>query len=203
MGNRTVLRRDRNPPNRPPPSAPLQNPGTGQTRDLGTAAHPLRDTPRHERRRRHHRNRPRQPILHPQLPRHPPPGHQPGGLFPLKHSPPHSPKPPTKSPNDPTPHDDTEHIPEWSKDTEPTTTASNAPPTTANSTTAHPRSTSSKSPAKLNGIERTASTITSRGKRKPVNADGGGRTGRTRRMQRTHRACRTTSSLCATVPEAY
>src|ERR671916_1096782 len=69
-----------------------------------------------------------------------------------KHSPPHSPKPPTKSPNDPTPHDDTEHIPEWSKDTEPTTTASNAPPTTANSTTAHPRSTSSKSPAKLNGI---------------------------------------------------
>src|SRR5918997_2748102 len=115
-------------------------------------------TPHHERRRRHRRDLPRLPILHPQLPRHPPPGHQPGGLFPLKHSPPHSPKPPTKSPNDPTPHDGTEHIPEWSKDTEPTTTASNAPPTTANSTTAHPRSTSSKSPAKLNGIERTAST---------------------------------------------
>jgi hypothetical protein len=34
-----------------------------------------------ERRRRHRRDRPRRSILYPQLPRDPPPGHQPGGLF--------------------------------------------------------------------------------------------------------------------------
>src|ERR1700712_46979 len=123
--NRTVFRRDRNPPNRPPKSAALAYPRIGETRDLGTTTNPLRDTPHHQRRRR---TRPRRSILHPQLPRHPPPGHQPGGLFPLKHSPPHSPKPPTKSPTDPTPRDDTEHTPGWSKDTALTTTASNAPP---------------------------------------------------------------------------
>src|SRR5437868_2467398 len=147
MGNRTVLRRDRNPPNRPPPSAPIQNPGTGQTRDLVTTAHPLRDTPYHERRRRHRRHRPRRSILHTQLPRDPPPDHQPGGLFPLNDSPQHSKKPPTKSPNDPTPHDATAPTQGSSKDTARTVTASNAPPTTANSTTAQQRSTSSSSRA--------------------------------------------------------
>ena len=43
--------------------------------------------------------------------RAPPPSHQPGRLFPLKDSPPHSKKPPTKSPNDPTRHDDTAPTP--------------------------------------------------------------------------------------------
>ena len=43
---------------------------------------PLRDTPRHERRRRHRRDRARRPLVHAQLPRDPPPGPQPGRLFP-------------------------------------------------------------------------------------------------------------------------
>jgi hypothetical protein len=147
LGNRAVLRRDRNPPNRPPPSTPIQNPGTGQTRDLVTTADPLRDTPRHERRRRHRRHRPRQLILHTQLPRDPPPGHQPGGFFPLKDSPQHSKKPPTKSSNDPTRHAETAPTQGWSKGTARTATASNELPITAKSTTAQPRSTSSRSRA--------------------------------------------------------
>src|SRR5207344_895984 len=82
LGDRAVLRRDRNPPKRRRAGAPIPHTGTGETRDLVAATRTLRDTTRHERRRRYRRHRPRRPIIHEKLPRNPPPGFQPGGLFP-------------------------------------------------------------------------------------------------------------------------
>ena len=102
--------------------------------DMVAAAHALRDTPRHERRRRHRRDRPRRPIIHTQLPRDPPPGSQPGGLFPLTDSPTPSPKPPPRSSNNASAHGDNEPVPGWSRDTGRTATASNEKPTESNST---------------------------------------------------------------------
>ena len=63
VGNRAVVRRDRNPPNRWGPGPSLAIPESGQTRNLGAAAGPLRHTSRHDRRRRYRRHRPRRPIL--------------------------------------------------------------------------------------------------------------------------------------------
>ena len=116
---------------------------------LVTAARTLRDTTRHERRRRHRRNRPRRLILHAKLPRDPPPGSQPGGLFPLTDSATHSPKPSTRSPRNASAHGGTGHVPGSSKDTERTATASNGQPTKSNFTPTRRRSTSSRSAPNL------------------------------------------------------
>jgi hypothetical protein len=69
------------------------------------------------------------------------------GFSPLDDSLPHSKKPPKKSPNDPIPHGATAPTQGSSKDTARTATASNEPPTTANSITTQQRSTSSRSHA--------------------------------------------------------
>src|SRR4029079_16802827 len=122
-------RRDRNPPNRRRAGAPLPPTGTGEKRDLVPIARTLRDTPRHEGRRRYRRNRPRRPFLHKKLPRNPPPGSQPGGLFPLTDSPTRSPKPSTRSPTGASVHDGAGHVPGLSRDTGRTATASNDQPT--------------------------------------------------------------------------
>ena len=152
LGDRAVLRRDRNPPNRRRAGAPLPHTGTSETRDLVTAARTLRDTTRHERRRRHRRNRPRRPILHAKLPRDPPPGSQPGGLFPLTDSATHSPKPSTRSPRNASAHGGTGHVPGSSKDTGRTATASNGQPTKSNFTPTRRRSTSSRSAPNLTAL---------------------------------------------------
>src|SRR5689334_4580933 len=155
LGDRAVLRRDRNPPNRGRAGAPRPHTRTRQTGDLVTAARALRDTARHERRRRYRRHRPRRPLLHAKLPRNPPPNSQPGGLFPLTDSPTRSPKPSTRSPKNASDHDGTGHVPGSSKDTGRTATASNDQPTESNSTPSRRRSTSSQSGPNLTALGQT------------------------------------------------
>src|SRR5664280_1740954 len=83
VGRRERVRRAEDPPAGRRPGAALEVTGDGHPRDLCPSARPLRHPSLDQRCRRTRRTRPRPGLVHSLDPNDPPPGHQPGGLFPL------------------------------------------------------------------------------------------------------------------------
>ena len=103
VGARIGAGRDQDPPARWRPGPSQQVARHGRTGDLRTPAGPLRRPGTDVPGGRRGRPRPRPAVVHPLRPRRPPPGHRPGGLFPLSTYPRPPPTPLPRSPSRPNP----------------------------------------------------------------------------------------------------